>query len=264
GWEATRRHRLATTRSTPITTTMRVVDRVQGNTTHSGTYAAPANGSGLNQAPLDVFTVGCCTSGGKPLAQDTAHLAGPQTNGVIGNFASYQLDGRTDTPDNLSTLAGLQFDRVDGATNRDIAQRQAVTRLDRRLGTTDQLIASYHALGGDDVATLAVSILQQSNMSGTVRIVFHALHGGRNAILVATEIDQTVVLLVAAPTMTRGDTTIVVTTTGLALLLQQRCIGSTLVQVRVNDLYNEAAASGSRFTFNNCHDVPLSYSALAK
>src|SRR5690606_41314569 len=37
----------------------------------------------------------------------------------------------------------------------------------------------------------------------------------------------------------------------------------SLVQVRVNDLYNEAAASGSRFTFNNCHDVPLSYSALA-
>src|SRR5690554_1588031 len=164
----------------------------------------------------------------------------------------------------ISLIAGLQFDRVDGATHRNVAQRQAVASLDRRVGTRHQLIASSHTLGRDDVATLAVGVLQQSNVSGTVRIVFDTLNGGGNAILVATKIDQTIVLLMTAPTMTRGDATIVVTSAGLALLLEQGRVRSTLVQVRANDLYDEAAASGSRFTFNNCHDVPLSYSALAK
>ena len=101
-------------------------------------------------------------------------------------------------------------------------------------------------------------------MCSTVRIVFDTLDNGRNAVLVATKIDQTVVLLMPAPTMTCGDAAIIVTSTSFALLLDQRCVRSTLVQVRVYDLDNEAAASGSRFTFYNCHDVPLSYSALAK
>src|SRR5690606_39239360 len=263
GGEAPRRHRMTTTRSTPFTTTMRVVDRVHGDTTNGRTYAAPASGTGLAQGAQAVLTIGRFAQGGAALAEDLAHLAGTQANGDIGTFTGYQLNGCTGTAGNLSTLAGLQLDRVDSATHRNVAQRQTVARLDRRFGTVDQLIASNNTTGGDDVATLAIGILQQSNMSGTVRIVFDALNGGRDAILVATKIDQTIVLLVTAPTMTRGNAAIVVTTTGLALLLQQRCIGSTLVQVRVNDLSNEAAASGSRFTFNNCHDVPLSYSALA-
>src|SRR5690606_2900550 len=208
--------------------------------------------------------VGYFTQGGTALAQDLAHVAGTQANSYVGTFTANQLHGGAGAASNLSTLAGLQFDRVNGATHRNIAQRQTVTCLDRRFSTRYQLIASSHALRRDDVATLAIGILQQSNMSGTVRIVFDTLNDGRNAILVATKVDQTVVLLMTAPTMTRGDATIVVTSTGLALLLEQGRIRSTLVQVRANDLYDEAAASGSRFTFNNCHDVPLSYSALAK
>ncbi len=69
-------------------------------------------------------------------------------------------------------------------------------------------------------------------MRSTVRIVFDALDDGRNAILVvATEVDQTIVLLVTTTDVTGGDATVVVTTTGLALLLDQRSIRSALVQV---------------------------------
>src|SRR5690554_2448470 len=248
---------MTTTRSTPFTTTMWVIDRVHGNTTNSRTHTTPASGTGLAQGAQAVFTVGRFAQGGTALAEDLTHFTGTQANGNVGTFTGYQLYGSTGTACNLGTLAWLQLDRMDSATNRNVAQRQAVTRLDRGFCAVEQLIASYHTLGGDDVATLTVGILQQSNMSGTVWIVFDALNDGRNAILVATKIDQTIVLLMTAATMTRGDATIVVTTTGLALLLQQRRIRSTFVQVRANDLYYEAAASGSRFTFYNCHDVPL-------
>src|SRR5690606_31348320 len=115
----------------------------------------------------------------------------------------------------------------------------------------------------NDVATLTVGIFQQGDVSSTVRIVFHALDSGRDAIFViATEIDQTVVLLVAATDMTSGDTTIVVTTTGLRLLLEQRSVRSAFVQLLIDHLDHKTAASGSRLAFNDCHDAPLPYSAL--
>ncbi len=211
-----------------------------------------------------MLTVGHFTQSRAAFAKDFAHFAGTQTNGDVGTFASNQLDSSASTASYLSTFTRLQFDRVDSATYRDVAQRQRVTGLDRRIGTRDQLIASSNAFRGDDVATLTVGILQQSNMSSTIRIVLDALYNSGDAVLVTTEVHDAVVLLMSAPTMTRGDAAIVVTTTRLALLLQQRCVRSTFVQVSVNDLDDEAAASGSRFTFNNCHDVPLSYSALAK
>ncbi|MNM78100.1 hypothetical protein D3C81_899870 [compost metagenome] len=151
---------------------------------------------------------------------------------------------------------------MDGATYRNVAQRHAVASLDRRANTGDQLIASSNAFRGDDVATFAVGIFQQSDVSGAVRIVFHALNDGRDAILVATEIDHTIVLLVTTTDMTGGDTAVVVTTARLGFLFEQGCVGSAFVQLLIHHLDDKATTSGSRFAFNDCHDAPL-YSAPA-
>src|SRR5690606_39821872 len=103
GGEAPRRHRMTTTRSTPFTTTMRVVDRVHGDTTNGRTYAAPASGTGLAQGAQAVLTIACFTQGDPALAVHHAHLAGAHPNGAIGTFATYQLDGRTGAPGHLTT-----------------------------------------------------------------------------------------------------------------------------------------------------------------
>src|SRR5690606_81182 len=185
------------------------------------------------------------------LGQDFAHLAGAQTQGHVGAFTGNQLNGRTSGTGNLRTFAGLQFDTVNSTTNRDVAQRQGVTGLDRCIDARDQLVASAHALRRDDVATLAIGVLQQSDVSSTVRIVFDTLNGGRNAILVATEVDQTIVLLVTTADVASGDAAVVVTTTALRFLLDQRGVGSAFVQLLVDDLDHETAASGSRFARND-------------
>ncbi len=65
-------------------------------------------------------------------------------------------------------------------------------------------------------------------MSGTVRIVFNPLHTRRNAFLVALEVDDAVVLLVATTDVTHGDAAVVVTTTGLALRVEQRRVRCAL------------------------------------
>src|SRR5690606_13737890 len=128
--------------------------------------------------------------------------------------------------------------------------------------TRQQLIARAHDLRRDDVATLTVGILQQSDVRSTVRIVFDTLNDGRNAVLVATKIDQPVMLLVTTANVTSGDATVVVTTTGLRLLLEQRSIRSALVQLLADHFDHKSAARGSRFAFTDCHDAPLPYSAL--
>ncbi|MCY1513544.1 hypothetical protein D9M68_480520 [compost metagenome] len=202
------------------------------------------------------------TQGRAAVSQDLAHFAGAKTQGYVRTFTRDQLGGSTSGTSDLSAFARLQFDTVNGATNRNVAQRHVVASLDRRTDTGNQLIAGYHAFRGDDVATLAVRVFQQSDVSSTVRIVFNALDDGRNAILVAAEVDQTIVLLVTTTDMTGGDTTVVVTAARLGFLLEQRCVGSAFVQLLIHHFHDKATTSGSRFALNDCHDAPL-YSAPA-
>src|SRR3546814_16252502 len=79
-----------------------------------------------------------------------------------------------------------------------MAQRQGIARLDRRVSARLQRIASLHATRRDDVATLAVEVAEQRDMSATIRIVFNALNLGGVAILVALEVDKTIVLILTA------------------------------------------------------------------
>jgi hypothetical protein len=52
-----------------------------------------------------------------------------------------------------------------------------------------------HALRRDDVATLAIRVQHQGDVRGAVRIVLDALDDALDAVLVATEIDQAILLL---------------------------------------------------------------------
>src|SRR5690606_7288201 len=135
-----------------------------------------------------------------------------------------------------------------------VAQRQAVACLDRRIGTGQQYITCSHFGRGNDVATLTVCVQQQGDVCGSVWIVLQSLYLGRNAVLVATEINHTVFLLVTATDVTSRDSTQVVTTTGLGLVCQQGRIGLPLVQLRVYHFHYETAAWRGRFTLNDCHD----------
>ncbi|MND92603.1 hypothetical protein D3C80_847670 [compost metagenome] len=199
------------------------------------------------------------------LSQDFTHFTRAQTQGHVDTFASDQLSRSTSGTSDLSTFTRLQFDAVNGATYWDVAQLQGVTGLDWGQGTCDQLVASAHAFRGDDVATLTVCVAQQGDVSSTVRVVFDTLDSGWDAIfVVATEVDQTVMLLMTTTNVTSGDAAIVVTTTRLRFLLDQRCVRSAFVQLLVDHLDHETAASGGRFAFNDCHDAPLYSALLAK
>src|SRR5690606_14270606 len=128
--------------------------------------------------------------------------------------------------------------------------RQAVTRFDRRFRTTHHLIANRHTFGRNNVATRTIRVQQQSDICSAVWIVFNTLNFGWNAILVALEIDNAIVLLVTTTDMTGGNVTVVVTTGAFRFLFEQARKRTAFVQVVINDLDHAATTRRGRLDFN--------------
>src|SRR5690606_36128202 len=96
-------------------------------------------------------------------------------------------------------------------------------------------------------------VAQQGDVGGAVRVVLDALDAGGDAFLVALEVDDPVVLLVAAAHVARGDAPVVVAAAGAVLLLGQRRVRVTLVELVVDDPHHPAAACRSRLVVDQCH-----------
>ena len=100
-----------------------------------------------------------------------------------------------------------------GGTDRDVAQRQVVARLDVGADAGLHTVAPLEVLGRDDVPLLAVGVVQQRDAGGAVRVVLDVRDLRRHAVLVvATEVDDPVGALVTATLVTGGDPALVVAT----------------------------------------------------
>jgi hypothetical protein len=141
------------------------------------------------------------------------------------------------------------------ATQRDIAQRQAIASLDWRVIARDKNISSSYFRGRDDVTALAVCVKEKRNCGSTVRIVLQALDLGCYPILASTKIDYAILLLVTTTSMTSSNSTGIVTTTGLGFGSQKRAVGLPLMQIRIYNLDYKPAPWRGWFTFNDWHDL---------
>src|SRR5205814_972235 len=121
------------------------------------------------------------------------------------------------------------------------------------LGAGPHFIARLHALGREDVAPFAVGVADERDVAGAVRIVLHALHHPGDAVLVALEVDDAVLLPRATAVVARGDAAEVVARAGLALRRGQWQVRSALVQVRAVDLHHRARAGRSGLVLDEGH-----------
>ena len=116
-------------------------------------------------------------------------------------FLRDQLRRRAGASRHLRALAGTKFDVVNRRAERNIFQRQRVADEDVRFGTGHNGHADLQSNRLKDVAVLAVGVAQQSDKRRTIRIVLDRFDLGGNADLVAPEIDNPIMLLVAAAAM---------------------------------------------------------------
>ena len=153
---------------------------------------------------------------------------------------------------------GQAVDVVDGRTHGDVADRQGVASLDRRFRAAQDGRTHNQTTRSDHVTTFTVGVAHQSDVSRAVRVVLDAFDLRRDTILVANEVDHTVVMLVTTALVAHGDATVVVTARVLLLGFQQRSFWSALVQVRVHHLDHATTARRGWFNFYDSHDYAAS------
>src|SRR5512134_515205 len=236
---------------------VRVVDRVHRDATHRRTHAAPAHRAGLADLAQVVFLVADLADRCTAVDQHAADLARPQPQLRITALARQQLHRGARRARQLRTLARLHLDAMHGRADRDVAQRQRIADPDRRLVAAQQLRADRKPLGRDDVAPLAVEVAQQRQVCGTIRVILEALDLGSDAVLVALEVDDAIMLLVATALVTHRDAPRVVAARATDLLLEQRRERLALVQVRIDDLDDSAPAGRRRFYLDERHLLHL-------
>src|SRR3954451_489541 len=224
--------RVATTRGLALAATVRVVDGVHDHTADGRALALPAHAAGL--APVDVGLLGVADLADRGAAADIdeAHLTGGHPQRGARALLGDQLRAVAGGAGDLGAAAGTQLDAVDRRTDRDVAQREVVAHLDVGVGAGLEQRPLTEVLRRDDVALLAVDVVQQRDPGRAVGVVLDVRDLRRDAVLVvATEVDDPVGTLVATALVPGGDPALVVA----AALLGQRA-GQRLLRRGPGDL----------------------------
>src|SRR4051812_49369661 len=219
-------HRVTATRGLALTTTVRVVDGVHDHTADGRALALPPHPAGL--APVDVGLLGVADLADRGAAADVdeAHLTGRHAQRRARALAGHELGAVAGRAGDLGTATGPELDAVDRRTDRDVAQRQVVAGLDVRGRAGLDHRALTQVLRRDDVALLAVGVVEQRDPCGPVGVVLDVRDLGRDAVLVvAPEVDDPVGALVTAALVPRGDPALVVAATLAGQRLGQGLLG---------------------------------------
>ncbi|BAS16773.1 conserved hypothetical protein [Arthrobacter sp. Hiyo8] len=126
--------RVTSTGSLTFTTTVRVIDRVHGDTTDGRANALPAHTAGLTPVDVRLLGVADLADGSAAAHVNVADFTGGQTQLGETAFLGDELNRSTCGTGHLGAATRTQFNCVDGGTNRDVAQRQVVARLDVSVG----------------------------------------------------------------------------------------------------------------------------------
>src|SRR3954452_21827264 len=189
GRHAPRRLRMVAQRRGALTAAVRMVDRVHGRASRLRAYAHVALAAGL--ADRDVLVVGVAdrADGGPALGAHHAHLAGRQAQRRVVALLRHQLDADTGGAAELAAAPGLELDVVDDLAHRHVGQRERVA--DHDVGARARLHrhADAQAVGGEDVALLAVAVVDQRDVGRAVRVVLDRGDPRGDAVLGALEVD---------------------------------------------------------------------------
>ena len=202
-----------------------MVLRVHGRSADGRSLAQPAVPAGLAAGLVLVVDVADLAERRAAVDVDPAQLARGHPDGGVVALLRKQLGRGAGRADQLAAAAERQLDVVDGRADRDLHHRQRVAGSHRRVGPVHQLIADLEAERGQDVALLAVLVVDQRDPGAPVGVVFDGGDLAWDAQLVALEVDLPVDLLVAAALVADRDLALVVPAGGLGQRLDEALLG---------------------------------------
>src|SRR4029453_16650110 len=201
---APRRHRVVTL-ALALATTHRVVHRVHDGAAHGRAEAAPAHAPGLADRDVLVVEVADLADGGHAVYGDQPDLARGQSQRGAVAFLGEQLRLGSGAAAELGAAARVQLDVVHQRADRDVADGQRVAGHDVGLRARHQHVPHLHTVRGDDVALLAVAVMQQREVRGPVGIVLAPPPPRRDAALGALEVPLPQHALGPAAPVAHGD-----------------------------------------------------------
>src|SRR6266550_490590 len=243
------------TRALTFAPAQRVIDGVHRHAADAGAAAQPARLPRLADRQQLVLGVPDFPDRREALAPHHPHLRRAEAERDVVAFLRDDLHAGPGAAAQLPTAADLQLDIVDRRAERDFEQRHGVADADIRARTRHDVVADVQALRRQDVAFLAVRVVQQRDARRPVRIVFDRRHARRDGELVAPEVDAPVLPLVPAAHIPARDVALVVAPTRPPQRLEQ-----CLLRLRLGDfgeVGDRAKARGRR------HRPKLSDSHLA-
>ena len=213
---------------------MWVIDRVHRDTAVRGANSLPAVASSLTDGNVLVISVANLADRRHAFDQHLAGLAGGQLQESVIAFLRDEVDLCAGRTRHLGALTRAKLDVVHNRTDRDVLERQSIADQNIGLGAAHDRLANLQPDGLNDVALLAVSIADKSDTRAAVRIVLDGSNRTRNAVLLALEVNNAQLLLVAAAVMAHGKAT------GTLFDGEQRLMRLVRRQVVVDQLRREA------------------------
>src|SRR5262249_13384603 len=134
-----------------------------------------------------------------------SHLAGGQLEVGVIALLGEELSERASAPTELPALTRLELHVVHEGAEGNVPDRQRITRENVGLRSRHDRVPRFEAEGSNDVALLAVPVVQERDARRAVRVVFDAGDHGRNTQLLAPEVDRPQHAAGAATPMTHGD-----------------------------------------------------------
>src|SRR5436190_11477219 len=250
---APRRHRVPATGALSFAAPERVVDRVHRDAARLRAASLPSVATGLADRDQAGLAVADRTDRRAAVDRYAPHLGRGQPQRCEHAFLGNELDGRARAPAQLGTAARLELDVVHRGSDRDVTQRQRVADADLAALAALHHGADLETLRGDDVALLAVEIVQERKARVAVGVVLDCRDLGRHRVLVAAEVDDAVALLVPAPAVPGGHATVRVAAAGLRLRLRERLLGLGLGDLDEVGRRLETAPRTRRLAFANGH-----------
>src|ERR1035437_332752 len=181
--------------------------------------------AGLAQALVLVIEIGDLADRGHAAKADPTNFARRKSDGGVVTLFGEQLGRHARRADDLATLARDELDVVDRGAERDVRQRQRIPNSSLDLDAGDDYVTDLEAVRQEHVALLAVLVVKQADAGRPVGVVLDRGQLCRHVELVALEVDDAVVLLLAAAAMAHGDRARIVAAGTTLLGLQERLVG---------------------------------------
>src|ERR1700733_2351736 len=221
-------------RSLALAAAVRMVDRVHRNPAVVRTLSQPPGTARLADGDVLVVEVPDLTDRSHAILGHFANLAGRQLDQSVLALFGHQLRRPARRTHHLRALAGLELHVMNGGAGRNIFERQGVAHQDVGFWPTHHFLPDLEPVGLQDIALLAVGIAQQGDARRAVGIVLDGGYGRLDPDLVALEVNDAQLALVAAPDEAHGGVTRVAPAAGASLGLKQRLVGMLRCDVIVH------------------------------